>query len=219
MFYHPNIHRCEHIKINGTQCGSPSLRHKKLCYFHARWQDHRLAIADSVANIPAGTSIGPALNMPVLEDANSIQVALMQTISLLLTGQLEHKTAALALYGLQIASSNLRRTHFEPYPRSVVINPAAVNETLLGEEVWKNSDFNVKKEEKPKEDKKAEINPLEENAVPMLSEASAARTSEQISDELPPTWREELRSEIAARVQHAALGGGWLNEMVHTKSP
>lgn len=22
-FYHPNIHHCDHIKIDGTQCGSP----------------------------------------------------------------------------------------------------------------------------------------------------------------------------------------------------
>jgi hypothetical protein len=26
LLYHPNIHRCEHIKVNGTQCGSPSIR-------------------------------------------------------------------------------------------------------------------------------------------------------------------------------------------------
>src|SRR5450755_1097870 len=26
LLYHPNIHRCEHIKVNVTQCGSPSIR-------------------------------------------------------------------------------------------------------------------------------------------------------------------------------------------------
>jgi hypothetical protein len=24
--YHPKIHRCDHVKVIGTQCGSPSLR-------------------------------------------------------------------------------------------------------------------------------------------------------------------------------------------------
>jgi hypothetical protein len=27
--------RCQHIKVNGTQCGSPALRRHKFCFFHA----------------------------------------------------------------------------------------------------------------------------------------------------------------------------------------
>jgi len=223
-FYHPNIHRCEHIKANGTQCGSPSLRSKKLCFFHERWQAQRLAIADSVAVIPAGISIAPALNMPVLEDADSIQVAIMQVIQLLLTGQLEHRTAALALSGLRTASSNLRRTTFEPYPPAVVVDPANIGQNQLGEDAWKNSDFNVKTEAKPKhgdtDKKKTEKNSPEENGVPAVPESSAVRTSQQLSEDLPPDWKEELRSKIAARVEHAALQGAWINDLVQTaKSP
>jgi hypothetical protein len=45
MFYNPNIHRCEHIKANGTQCGSPSIRNKRLCFFHGRWQEQRIPLA------------------------------------------------------------------------------------------------------------------------------------------------------------------------------
>ena len=231
-FYPSNIPRCEHIKTNGTQCGSPALRHKKLCFFHERWQAQRLAIADSVASIPAGISIAPALNMPVLEDANSIQVAIMQVLQLLLTGQLEHKTAALALYALQTASSNLRGTRFDPYPHDVVINPATVDETLMGEDIWKNSDFNAVEEddeEETEEDDAAtddgaprgpsdDNNSLEENAVPPLPEHSAPRTLQTMSDALPPNWREELRTQIAARVQHSALEGTWINEMVRSSS-
>ena len=230
-FYHPNIHRCEHIKANGTQCGSPSLRNKKLCFFHGRWQAQRLAIADSVAVIPAGRSIAPALNMPVLEDANSIQVAIMQVIQLLLTGQLEHKTAALALYGLQTASSNLRHTRFDPYPPTVVIDPGDVGDAYLGEDLWKNSDFNAVDEDDDEEETEDDdaakddsysqgaaddINLLKENAVPALPEHSAPRSSEIMADTLPPNWREELRAQIAGRVQHAALEGTWIDEMVRS---
>lgn len=50
---------------------------------------------------------------PVLEDANAIQMALMQVIQMLSFGQLDHKTAGLMLYGLQLATSNLPRTQFE----------------------------------------------------------------------------------------------------------
>ena len=52
--------------------------------------------------------------LPVLEDANSIQIALMQVMRLILSGQLDPKTASLLLYALQTASSNLGRTNFEP---------------------------------------------------------------------------------------------------------
>jgi hypothetical protein len=225
-FYHPNIHRCEHIKANGTQCGSPSLRQKKLCFFHERWQQQRLAITDSVDAIPKGISIAPALNLPVLEDANSIQIAIMQILQLLLTGLLEHKTAALALYGLRAASRNLRDASFKPNPQNVVINPATVNKTLLGEDIWKNSDFNVKKEDKLKEDGLQEDRLQKENDDPKISpqeitvlalpEPSAVRTSEQMSEELPPNWKEELRTKIAARVRHAARGAAWINHMART---
>jgi len=37
LFIPSNIARCEHIKTNGTQCGSPALRGKHFCYFHKRW--------------------------------------------------------------------------------------------------------------------------------------------------------------------------------------
>jgi hypothetical protein len=205
MFYNPNIHRCEHIKANGTQCGSPSIRNKRLCFFHGRCQEQRLTLADSVASVPAGVSIAPALNMPVLEDANSVQVAIMQVMGLLLTGQVEHKTAALLLYGLQTASCNLRHSSFEAYPCDVVINPDAVDRTLMGEEVWKNSDFNVKKEDNKEKDHNAENNSLEGNPARALQEDSAQTNPGNESDALPSNWRDQVRTQIATVVKRAAL--------------
>jgi hypothetical protein len=206
LLYHPNIHRCEHIKVNGTQCGSPSLHHKKLCFFHERWQQQRLALADSAASIPAGISIAPALNLPPLEDANSIQLAIMQLLQSLLTGQLEHKTAALAFYALQTASGNLRHARLDPYPHNVVINPATVNRTRMGEEIWKNSDFNVNKvDEKETEDENDETNSLESNGETGLEEHSAETNSENDFEPLADNWRDELRTRIATVVRHAAL--------------
>jgi hypothetical protein len=31
------IRRCQHIKVNGAQCGSPAVREHNYCYFHMRW--------------------------------------------------------------------------------------------------------------------------------------------------------------------------------------
>ena len=124
------IPRCQHIKTNGIQCGCPALHRKRFCYFHNRWR------AASINLKRAARSAG-MLELPVLEDANSIQVALMQVMRLILTRQLDHKTAGLILYALQTASTNLRQVDFDPrHKTDVVIDPRSVAETSVGEDAW-----------------------------------------------------------------------------------
>jgi hypothetical protein len=229
MLYHPNIRRCQHIKVNGTQCGSPAVRRNSFCYFHGRWREQRILLGN-----PRPKAI-PSLDLPVLEDANSIQVAIMQVMSLLLTGQVEHKTAGLLLYGLQTASGNLRRARFEAYPTDVVINPATVAETRMGEDVWKNSDFNVAEEEEAEEDGEEEDGEDEEDEdgededgedeededgedeqdeTISLAETDRRTDLEKAtpvtdflcgSGPLPPDWKDTLRTQIATMVGRAAL--------------
>jgi hypothetical protein len=98
-----DILRCQHIKVSGVQCGSPALQGKRLCYFHSR-----------IHNVRA------ANNLPVLEDANSIQCALMQIARALLDKSIDHKTAGLLLYTMQTASANFRRVNFEPLAYNIV---------------------------------------------------------------------------------------------------
>ena len=120
--YPESIARCQHLKVNGTQCGSPALRKQRFCYFHKDWRQKRLQI-----NVNIRREQG-AVTLPVLEDANSIQVALMQVMRLLITAQIEHRTAGLLLYALQTASANLARTTFEPkLPTQVVIDRATIS--------------------------------------------------------------------------------------------
>lgn len=95
-----HIPRCQHIKVNGIQCGSPALRAKRFCYFHSR---HQLK--------PAHDS---AFDFPILEDANAIQCALMQVIRAIADNKMECKRAGLLLYALQTASYNLKRASLEP---------------------------------------------------------------------------------------------------------
>ncbi len=143
--YPDNIPRCEHVKINGTQCGSPALKRNHFCYFHKRWQETRI-----VLNANRARRGRAALDLPVLEDANSIQVSLMQIMRLILSGQMDTKTAGLLLYALQTASSNLSRINFEPAVKTrVVIDPRTVDQTPLGEDPWRREDF---QEEEAEED-------------------------------------------------------------------
>jgi len=130
--YPSSIARCQHIKVNGTQCGSPSLKGRRLCFFHNRWREARIDFTRSGHPVQEITG----LDLPVLEDANSVQVAIMQVLRLILAKQLEPKIAGLLLYGLQTASLNLKRADFEPYQPRVVIEPRSVGDTLLGANVW-----------------------------------------------------------------------------------
>ena len=86
--YPSSIPRCQHLKINGTQCGSPALRRNHYCYFHKNWQETRI-----VLNANRARRARVALDLPVLEDADSVQVSLMQVMRLILSGQIDPKTA------------------------------------------------------------------------------------------------------------------------------
>jgi hypothetical protein len=127
--YPVSIRRCQHIKVNGTQCASPALREEKCCYFHMRWRRKSMDVNLNVQE--HGT-----IMLPILEDANSIQVGLAEVMRLLATQQIDHRTAALMLYALQTASANLKQTSFEPEPTRVVIDQESVERRPIGASAW-----------------------------------------------------------------------------------
>ena len=172
--------RCQHIKINGTQCGCPALRRHKLCYFHKRHHEERVQLnLDRLKNDRAKDDRTKAdraknarrrvtIELPVLEDANSIQVSLMQIMRLIITGELDSKTAGLLLYALQTASANLSRTTFEPDHHDVILNPAEAGETLLGETVWEDEDY--EEEDGEEEEEADEIDSAKEAGIRKAAE-------------------------------------------------
>jgi hypothetical protein len=127
--YPESIARCQHLKVNGTQCGSPALRDEKFCYFHLRWRTtSKVAMLKQREDWRVG--------QPTLEDANSIQVGLAEVMRLLVTQELDHKTAYLLLYAMQTASANMKHTSFEPEPTHVVIDHECVERRPLGATAW-----------------------------------------------------------------------------------
>jgi len=133
--YPVTIRRCQHIKVNGTQCASPALRDEKHCYFHTQWRRKSMEVKFNV-NANSNSDAHATFTLPTLEDANSIQLGLAEMLRLLATHQIDHKTAALMLYALQTASANLRMTSFEPEPTRVVIDRKSVNRRPLGVSAW-----------------------------------------------------------------------------------
>jgi hypothetical protein len=95
--------RCQHIKANGVQCKSPAMRELPFCFFHEKFY-----------NPPYDDSFPP------LEDANSVQCAILQVLNGLKTKSITPLEARVMLYGLKAASINSRRTTFEPIMQAQV---------------------------------------------------------------------------------------------------
>jgi len=130
MGYPAEIRRCQHIKSDGTQCGSPALRNDKFCHFHQESRPERVEIKS-----PAGET--SEILVPVFEDAASIQMMVRRIAVLILQDKIDSKKAGQLLYALQIAASNLKQLKEEkPRPVQVVVDRDKVEEVPLGMTQW-----------------------------------------------------------------------------------
>jgi pyruvate/2-oxoglutarate dehydrogenase complex dihydrolipoamide acyltransferase (E2) component len=137
-----NIPRCQHLKVNGVQCGSPALKRNRFCFFHKRFQEERIKLNTDRLKTDRARHGHASLFLPVLEDANSIQVSLMQIMRLLASGQIDSKIASLLLYALQTATLNLRRLTIEPiHVKDIVIDRRTIDQTCIGGDQWCEEDF------------------------------------------------------------------------------
>jgi hypothetical protein len=84
--------RCQHIKMSGQRCGAPALRHRRYCYFHEQVLRPK----------------SPNFRIHFIEDAASLQHAIMQVLRLIHSPAPDYKACALSLYALQIACMNLK---------------------------------------------------------------------------------------------------------------
>ena len=129
---------CRHIKTNGKRCQSPSLGISAFCYFHSRLhRRHRNLVENTSALVepnptPTTSATGKPqylpddatqnpieLDLPPVEDAESIQVSISLLIAALARNRIDPKRAAVLLYGLQLASTNAKSITIEPYATSV----------------------------------------------------------------------------------------------------
>jgi hypothetical protein len=208
MSYDVFIPRCTHIKTNGTQCGSPALRGRRFCFFHKNWQGQQIQLNAQPASPLSFT-------MPVLEDADSVQVALMQVMRLILSGQLDPKIAGLLLYALQTASLNLRQMKLEPYHReSVVIDPRSVGDNNLGDDAWCKAEFEEDEEDEEddseeeekeggEEDEGEDEGAQDEEDTDEEDEEEDSSEEEQEEDEPAPPSRKPVQAARAAGAERA----------------
>jgi hypothetical protein len=92
---------CQHWMDNAIRCGSPAMRRTQYCYSHHR-EHERGARKNAERTRQRWFESAP------LRDTASVQRALLQVITRLLSGNIGHKQAGQILYRLQTASVNLR---------------------------------------------------------------------------------------------------------------
>lgn len=201
-----NVPRCQHIKMNGTQCGSPALHSRRQCFFHERIRRERAKIAKDM-------STQRRFDLPLLEDANSVQVALMKTLQMLGSGRLDHRTAGLMLYGLQTASVNMRQANFEAEDvTEVVIHRDSVQRTDLGGPQWDEDDFQYPGEED--EESETEIENETENEIedeaeeqaPVAARQAQPAPARKVQPQVRHVTLEEARMKVEGVVRN------WLQE-------
>jgi hypothetical protein len=88
--------RCEKVREDGTRCGSPQMKGYLYCYAHERMLQTQ----------------SQKLELPPLEDANGIQMAIMRVQKALIDDEISEKKARLLLYSIHLASVNLKHTTF-----------------------------------------------------------------------------------------------------------
>jgi len=91
------IAQCVHFKLNGQRCGSPAILGERYCHWHNR------VAATTKAHVD--TAFASVL---LLEDADSIQAALIHIVDLLLRDQIPLQKARTILKAIELASRNVK---------------------------------------------------------------------------------------------------------------
>ena len=178
-----DVPRCQHVKVNGVQCGSPALRRRRFCYFHENYRQTQ-------ARLMEDQSRDRISNFPLLEDANSIQVAVMHVIHLLVSGRMDTKVAGLTLYALQTASVNMKRVNFEAQNATeVVIDPDTLDLTCLHGPQWFDRDFMETNDEDATNQEEAR----EEKTEAIARPKPASKEELRLAEELRAAKRAKLR--------------------------
>ncbi len=109
----PQAPQCHHILNTGRRCKGPAVKGTDFCH----WHDTSRATTDKSP-------------LPLLEDGNSVQLALTMVLRGIQSGQYSPKQGTSMLYGLSIASYNLKQVRvsyeFEPY-----VEPAAPEPNII----------------------------------------------------------------------------------------
>ncbi len=97
---------CQHPMNNAALCACPAMRGQRYCYSHQR--KHEQGARKNAERARQSWVDQRWFESVPLDEAVSVQRALAQVMTRLLSGQIDYKQAGQILYKLQTASVNLR---------------------------------------------------------------------------------------------------------------
>jgi hypothetical protein len=109
--------RCQWVKQDGTACRSPQMKQHIYCFAHKQMAEARELM----------------LMIPVVEDANAIQVGLMRIQKALIEDTISMKKAGLLLYSMQLAMTNVGQTTFGQAKDEEMVRETVSEEEALRE--------------------------------------------------------------------------------------
>jgi hypothetical protein len=96
---------CVHVKANGDTCGAYALRDSDLCFWHHKARVSREQRVKSIAREGVKPS---GIVLPLLEDANSVQVAIQMVAQAAADRRITRAESGMLLYSIQLAIMNLK---------------------------------------------------------------------------------------------------------------
>jgi hypothetical protein len=96
---------CAHLKTTGITCGAYALRDSDLCYWHHKARDSR---EKRRKTIQQGDAQPSGIVLPLLEDANSIQLAIQMIAQAVADRRITRAESGSLLYSCQLAIMNLK---------------------------------------------------------------------------------------------------------------
>ena len=106
-----NVHVCSHVFQDGSSCMNVAGPRQHYCRWHrtAAEREERLIAYSKRKNKNAI----PDLDIPTIEDPESLQIAIHEVMDAIIDGRLEGRRAGQLLYALQLSLSNVKRKlHF-----------------------------------------------------------------------------------------------------------
>jgi hypothetical protein len=107
---------CRHIKTSGLQCRGAALAGSVFCYFHNRLHRSHDPYRDKLFLQPGHEPGSRYLQLPPLEDRDSIQIAISSVVNALATGCIDERRAYALFNGLYLASANARGLRLVCHP-------------------------------------------------------------------------------------------------------
>jgi hypothetical protein len=109
--------RCQWVRQDGTACRSPQMKQHIYCFAHKQMAQARELM----------------LMIPVVEDANAIQVGLMRIQKALIEDTISMKKAGLLLYSMQLAMTNVGQTTFGQAKDEEMVRETVDEDDAFGE--------------------------------------------------------------------------------------